>query len=56
MPFGLSNILSVFQYFMNEIFSNLLNISIAIYLNDILIYFDNFVDHKKHIKEILSRL
>jgi len=41
---------------MNEIFSNLLNISIVVYLNDILIYSDNFVDHKNHMKEILSRL
>ena len=41
---------------MNEIFSNLLNISIVIYLDDILIYSDNLVDHKKHVKEVLSRL
>ena len=41
---------------MNEIFSDLLNIFIVIYLDDILIYSNNLVDHKKHVKEVLSRL
>ena len=41
---------------MNEIFSNLLDISIVIYLDNILIYSNNLVDHKKHVKKVLSRL
>jgi len=56
MPFGLSNTLLAFQHFMNDIFSNLLDISIVIYLDDILIYSDNMDDHKKHVKEVLRRL
>jgi len=56
MLFGLSNALSAFQHFMNNIFSDLLDVSVVIYLNDILIYLDNMDDHKKHVKEVLKRL
>ena len=41
MPFGLTNASATFQQFMNNIFSNLLNVCIVVYLNDILIYLDN---------------
>ena len=41
---------------MNNIFSDLLDVSVVIYLNDILIYLDNMDDHKKHVKEVLRRL
>jgi len=56
MPFGLSNIPSAFQRFMNKVFLDLLDICVVIYLDDILIYSDNLEDHKKHIKEVLKRL
>jgi len=56
MPFGLSNALSAFQLFMNDIFSDVLDIFVVIYLDDILIYSDNMDDHKKHVKEVLKRL
>jgi len=56
MPFGLSNTPLVFQHFINDIFSNLLDVFIVIYLDDILIYSDNMDDHKKHVKEVLRRL
>ena len=41
MPFGLTNAPMVFQQFMNDIFSNLLDVYIVIYLDDILIYSNN---------------
>jgi len=41
---------------MNDIFSDLLDVSIVIYLDNILIYLDNIDDHKKHVKEVLRRL
>jgi len=41
---------------MNEIFSDILDIYVVIYLDDILIYSDNLEDHKRHMKEILKRL
>jgi len=54
MPFGLLNMPFAFQRFINEIFSDLLDICIVIYLNNILIYSDNLEEHKDHIKEVLE--
>ena len=56
MPFGLSNAPSAFQRFINEIFLDLLDIYVVIYLDDILIYSDNLEEHKDYIKEILEWL
>jgi len=41
---------------MNNIFLNLLNIYIVVYLNDMLIYSDNMSQHKAHIKKVLEHL
>jgi hypothetical protein len=38
MPFGLTNAPSVFQCFMNDIFHDLLDIYVIVYLDDILIF------------------
>jgi len=41
MPEGLTNAPSAFQWFMNDIFMDMINIIIIIYLDDILIYSNN---------------
>ena len=56
MPFGLTNAPSAFQCFMNDIFSDLLDIHVIIYLDDILIFSDNPADHKKHVCKVLQQL
>lgn len=56
MPFGLSNTPSAFQRFMNEVFSDLLNICVIVSLDDILVYSDDLENHKDHVKEVLRRL
>jgi len=56
MPFGLTNALAVFQHFINNMFSNLLDICIVVYLNDILIYSNEITQHWSHIKEVLKQL
>ena len=56
MPFGLSNAPAAFQRLMNNIFADLLDICVLVYLDDILIYSDNSVDHEKHVREVLHRL
>ena len=38
MPFGLTNAPAAFQCFMNNVFSDFLDVCIVVYLNDILIY------------------
>src|SRR5436190_2282632 len=56
MSFRLINISATFQELINHVLYNHLNEFIIAYLNNILIYFKNKEDHKKHIKEILKRL
>ena len=56
MSFGLTNAPAAFQHFMNNIFSDLLDVSMIIYLDNILIYSNNPVDHKKHVCEVLRCL
>jgi len=53
MSFGLSNAPAAFQWFMNKIFGDLLDVYVVVYLDNILIYSINLNDHKKHIKEVL---
>ena len=38
---------------MNEVFSDLIDISVIVYLDDILIYSNNLAEHRKHVKEVL---
>ena len=56
MPFGLTNAPTAFQRFMNDIFSDLLDVSVIIYLDNIFIYSNNPADHKKHVHEVLCHL
>ena len=39
---------------MNDIFSNLLDVCVIIYLDDILIYSNNMSEHHRHVKEVLK--
>ena len=41
---------------MNDIFSDLLDVCVVIYLDDILIYLNNMSEHHQHVKEVLKHL
>ena len=56
IPFGLTNTPVAFQQFINNIFSNLLDVCVVIYLDDILIYLNNMSEHHQHVKEVLKHL
>jgi hypothetical protein len=56
MPFGLSNAPATFQALMNEIFRDLLDIYVIIYLDHILIFSKTEDKHSEHVKEVLRRL
>jgi hypothetical protein len=56
MPFGLCNAPATFQRLMNHIFHDLLDISVIVYLDDILIFSNQEADHEDHVKEVLRRL
>ena len=53
MPFGLTNALAAFQWFVNSVFADMLDVCMVVYLDNILIYLDNMADHKTHIWEVL---
>ena len=56
MPFGLTNAPSAFQRFMNDIFADMLDVCVVVYLDDILIFSDDPSDHPRHVREVLKRL
>ncbi|QRW27779.1 Retrotransposable element Tf2 protein [Rhizoctonia solani] len=56
MPFGLTNAPAAFQHFMNDLFRDLIDVTVVIYLDNILIFSENPEDHPAHVREVLSRL
>ncbi|QRW16673.1 Retrotransposable element Tf2 protein [Rhizoctonia solani] len=56
MTFGLTNAPAAFQHFMNELFKDLLDECIIIYLDDILIYLKDDATHTQHVHKVLQRL
>src|SRR6266481_2783840 len=56
MPEGLTNAPAGFQRFMNDIFADMINVSMVVYLDNILIYSDNPDQHTAHVQEVLSHL
>src|SRR5467141_3958515 len=56
MPEGLTNAPAAFQWFMNDIFADMIDVIVIIYLDDILIYSDNITKHKAHVRQVLRRL
>jgi hypothetical protein len=56
MPFGLTNAPAAFQHFMNDIFRDMLDTKVVIYLDDILIFSKDKASHTRDVKEVLRRL
>jgi transposase InsO family protein len=56
IPFGLTNAPSVFQRFINQIFSDLLDVQVIIYLDDLLIFSKTREEHVQAVHSVLARL
>ena len=56
MPFGLAKAPATFQNMKNEIFKDMIDLGVVIYLNDILIYSETKQDHVALVKRVLERL
>jgi len=49
MPEGLTNAPAAFQRFMNDIFMDMIDINVIVYLDDILVYSDSLTEHQSHV-------
>ncbi|GBG83823.1 hypothetical protein CBR_g37623 [Chara braunii] len=56
MPFGLTNAPATFQAAMTTEFRDLLDHSVLIYLDDILVYSRSLDEHLEHLRAVLERL
>lgn len=56
MPFGLTNTLATFQHYMNELFRDMADEFIVVYLDDILIFSKDESQHKEHVQTVLKQL
>ena len=56
MSFGLTNAPTYFMYLMNLVFMPELDTFVVVFIDDILIYSENEVDHAEHLRVVLSRL
>ena len=43
-----------FQCFMNDVFKDMLDMCMVVYLDDILIYSENPDEHTKHMRKVLQ--
>jgi len=56
MPFGLTNVPSTFQDMINHVLSDLLDVGVLAYMDDILIYAKTREEHDRLVKDVLQRL
>lgn len=56
LPFGLSNGPSLFQRFINDTLMGYIDVFCNAYIDDILIYSGNEVDHEIHVRKVLDWL
>jgi len=56
MPFGLTNAPSTFQDMMNHVLSDVLDVGVIAYMDDILIYAKTEEEHDRLVKDVLNRL
>ena len=56
MPFGLVNAPATFQAMMNKVLREFLDHGVVVYMDDILIYSENYEKHIELVKKVLARL
>lgn len=56
MPFGYTNAPATFQHFMNDIFRDMADLFVIVYLDDILVFSLDTSEHEGHVRMVLEWL
>ena len=56
MPFGLTNVPAVFMDLMNRVYRPMIDHSVIVFVDDILVYSKTREQHEEHIRELLGIL
>lgn len=56
LPFGLTNGPATYQRYMNNVLFDYLDVFCTAYMDDILIYSENPLEHEAHVRKVLQRL
>jgi RNase H-like domain found in reverse transcriptase/Reverse transcriptase (RNA-dependent DNA polymerase) len=56
MPFGLTNAPAAFMDLMNRVFRDLLDSTVVVFIDDILVYSGSYEKHSEHLRVVLQRL
>ena len=56
LPFSLTNSPTTYQRYINDVLFNYLDVFCTAYLDDILIYSDDPLEHEVYVKKVLDRL
>ena len=56
MPFGLTNAPAAFMCMMNQVFSAYLDKFVVVFIDDILVYSKDQVEHEDHLSMVLQTL
>jgi hypothetical protein len=56
MSFGLTNTPTYFMYLMNKVFMEYFDTFVVVFIDDILIFSKNEVEHDEHLRLVLQKL
>ena len=56
LPLGLCNAPSTFQCLMNSVMHGFIDKFVLVYLDDVLVYSNNEVEHEAHLRQVFDRL
>ena len=56
MPFGLTNAPAAFMDLMQRVFRDLLDTTVVVFIDDILVYSRSYEEHATHLRVVLQRL
>jgi len=56
LPFGLTNAPVVFMDLMNRVFRPYLDKFVVVFIDDILVYSNSYLEHEQHLRQVLSTL